>query len=876
MLGIWHCSRRLLCSTTSAGIPKWCGASVTTTVDDEVLDNGTLVAMPVGPCTWDQRSAPMRLAAVRRHRHHHPKTHLALREWDNELHDEIGSSSELSVPTTTVAERVQPRGQHTLREEEADDDVVVEPYNSDVLQAHWSMDNIKNNPDAERSKLRAAAQHRVGADVLALVTDEFRTLREREVQRRRTFLYNLTHPVVTDYTYAGKLLPPPPLAFGRIPEESVQLGTSIMLEQHYTKVRSAPSSSYFFEINDLYMEIVMVGRANAGKSSLINALLGQPELAKTSSTPNCTREVTFYQSVSPEQLNNFANRNPNKLVKLPGGGMQLTFVDLPGFGIEGMSEAWRDNAIACTDSYLGTRRSVNTVLFCIDCAAGLTKTDVKYMEWLENLHGVFWIILTKCDTVPHSRVCSVMRQVYALITKYRRKYRKAFPFVLPVSSRDGTNLEALRGLIAETSGMVPGDRLRKMLYAKAKQAATEAEQLEEGRLWELWNANRAEARKHFLAGRTLRGRRSRGTSRFKLDAGEEAPTRNVPPPAVVRRQCVTLQLSSREKPASLECGTDIAASTKTTHPRERVALPYGGARIKINDGFVDDVMEVEFDKNGEEEEENSVEEEGKKCLGPPGNGEDAPAAAPLLPTERTGGGGGRVTQYLDTLEAMSRAVSKSQLRKMRRQGKAGTTGDDAFPPSRSGASVVCKGPWRGGSSPYVEAATNITPRRNRKNTIRDALRVPHAQRATSSLADTDDGVEQSSVCHPTAEWRARRYATLAHSQNPEAPWEALPALKKKEEDLRQRAAVSKMSKKELESYLKTRGAIISGFDRFENEVTMSKYMTETRNAKTLRQKSQWELNASDKINYRSQPPGLFKAYGEKGSFKPTSRILGVE
>ncbi|CAG9573948.1 conserved hypothetical protein [Leishmania major strain Friedlin] len=391
----------------------------------------------------------------------------------------------------------------------------------------------------EKSEHAHPAARGVGQDVIDLVTDVFTAQRDAEIKKRREVLYELTHPNPIDYTYNGKLVPPPPLSFGQVTEEARALGNRMMLGQTYSLVRQAgtrasaddfdvigssastagrgaaaattvsPASSieaslaaplstfssrhakgygdrtaaapyrsrardanifrdhnYFFEINELYQEVAFAGRACAGKSSLLNALLGQ-HVAKTSSTPNTTRKISFYQSVTPEQLHAFhVKEHHNQLVKLPGGGLQLTFVDLPGYGIEGMSDKWRDAAIELTDAYFGVRRSVNTVLYCMDCERGLTKTDIKYLEWIENVHGACFMVLTKCDSVPHSRVCSVMRQVYALITKHRRKYRKVFPFIIPVSAKDGTNIELLRGLITETAGIIPGDKLRELLQHK--------------------------------------------------------------------------------------------------------------------------------------------------------------------------------------------------------------------------------------------------------------------------------------------------------------------------------------------------------------------------------------------------------------------------
>lgn len=771
-----------------------------------------------------------------------------------------------------------------------DDDVVVEPYTSSVTSPESSGTLFTNI--ATPSSVDAAAKsraHRVGADVVELVTDEFKAVREREVERRRKYLYQLTHPIPTDYTYAGKLLPPPPLAFGQIAEESISLGQQLMLGQHYSKVLSAPSSDYFFEINNLYMEIVMVGRANAGKSSLINSLLGQPEMAKTSSTPNSTREVTFYQSVTPDQLKDFANRNPNKLVKLPGGGLQLTFVDLPGFGIEGMSDAWRDNAIAATDSYLGVRRSVNTVLFCIDCDRGLTKTDITYMEWLENLHGVFFIVLTKCDTVPHSRVCAVMRQVYELITKQRRKFRKAFPFVLPISAKDGTNMDVLRGLIAETSGMIPGDKLRELLMQKTKLAADEAERAEESRLWELWNERRQLSQAQFA--------KMNPHKHMLLSSGSNDPHNNTQSSSRGQQQqqskkSVTLQISS-----SRHSGAGPAGAVARPQ-RPSFDLPYGGGRVRLHDGVhADEAIDVSFDDAGDGHVENdtsiSSAEAKEKIVGTDHSSTTLENAS--SDDHYVGGGaeGGRVSRYLDTLDAWSSSTSKTQQRQAAKRERLERLGiAKPLPPPAQKNVVVFNNTDEHSYAKQASTTSLVEPhraapgwRRRVKNSLKSCQisgapqsqhrhsNVRHNQ-STKSMTTSMESMEREPD-EAMNMWRARRYAGIASRENPEAPWNALTSLKKKEDDLRQRSAVSKMSKKDLAAYLKNRGSIINGFEAFENTVGERKYWNEDRQAQTLRSKAQMELVAQDRINFGSQPPGLFKAYGAKDTFKPTSSIIGL-
>src|SRR5258708_3219095 len=71
-----------------------------------------------------------------------------------------------------------------------------------------------------------------------------------------------------------------------------------------------------------YSEIAFLGRSNVGKSSLINALVGQKGLAYTSNRPGCTQSINFYR------------------VDGVSG-----FVDLPGYGYARVPEevkiAWK-------------------------------------------------------------------------------------------------------------------------------------------------------------------------------------------------------------------------------------------------------------------------------------------------------------------------------------------------------------------------------------------------------------------------------------------------------------------------------------------------------------------------------------------------------
>ena len=86
-------------------------------------------------------------------------------------------------------------------------------------------------------------------------------------------------------------------------------------------------------------EIAVVGRSNVGKSSLINALVGQPGLARTSRTPGRTRLINWFE--------------------IDG---RFHLVDLPGYGYAEVSQAMRESWRPLIETYLDTRTTLAGVL----------------------------------------------------------------------------------------------------------------------------------------------------------------------------------------------------------------------------------------------------------------------------------------------------------------------------------------------------------------------------------------------------------------------------------------------------------------------------------------------------------------------------------
>jgi GTP-binding protein len=123
-------------------------------------------------------------------------------------------------------------------------------------------------------------------------------------------------------------------------------------------------------------EIALAGRSNVGKSSLINALLGRKNLARTSNQPGKTRQMNYY----------LVNDS-------------FYFVDLPGYGYAKVSKSEQEKWGKLIERYLIERKNLLGVLQLIDSRHEPTESDVHMYQWLAQ-QGLFTIVAaTKSDKI---------------------------------------------------------------------------------------------------------------------------------------------------------------------------------------------------------------------------------------------------------------------------------------------------------------------------------------------------------------------------------------------------------------------------------------------------------------------------------------------
>ena len=130
-------------------------------------------------------------------------------------------------------------------------------------------------------------------------------------------------------------------------------------------------------------EYAFIGRSNVGKSSIINAICGQKNLAKTSATPGKTQLINHFEIES----NSASKAKRDKWY----------IVDLPGYGFAKVAQSSRRRWEQMIENYLRKRENLNQVFVLIDSRHSPQKIDLAFVEQLYKWEIPYTLIFTKSD-----------------------------------------------------------------------------------------------------------------------------------------------------------------------------------------------------------------------------------------------------------------------------------------------------------------------------------------------------------------------------------------------------------------------------------------------------------------------------------------------
>jgi GTP-binding protein len=133
-------------------------------------------------------------------------------------------------------------------------------------------------------------------------------------------------------------------------------------------------------------EVALAGRSNVGKSSVLNQLTGNRQLARTSKTPGRTQLINFFET------------------RLGG-----RLVDLPGYGYAKVAKSqkrlWQDHV----EEYLAQRSDLVGVVLVMDIRHAFEPFDEMMLDWARRADVRMHVLLNKADKLKHGARTTVLR-----------------------------------------------------------------------------------------------------------------------------------------------------------------------------------------------------------------------------------------------------------------------------------------------------------------------------------------------------------------------------------------------------------------------------------------------------------------------------------
>jgi GTP-binding protein len=150
-------------------------------------------------------------------------------------------------------------------------------------------------------------------------------------------------------------------------------------------------------------EYAFIGRSNVGKSSLINMLANNKNLAKTSQTPGKTQLINHFIADD-----------------------KWFIVDLPGYGFAKVSKSDREAWEQMIYEYLSQRENLLCIFVLVDSRLEPQKIDLEFMLWLGESQLPFSIVFTKTDKLSASQLKTNVENYKKVLLEYFEEFPRFF------------------------------------------------------------------------------------------------------------------------------------------------------------------------------------------------------------------------------------------------------------------------------------------------------------------------------------------------------------------------------------------------------------------------------------------------------------------
>lgn len=165
-------------------------------------------------------------------------------------------------------------------------------------------------------------------------------------------------------------------------------------------------------LKDGLPQVAFIGRSNVGKSSTINALTKQKDLARTSSTPGRTQEINLF----------LINES-------------FYLVDLPGYGYSSGSKESKEELFELVNWYLFTSGyEQKVIVLIIDANISVTESDLEIIHALEEHNKNIIIAANKIDKIKRSNYQNQIKKIREAVGNHK---------IIPYSSKKGIGINDL-------------------------------------------------------------------------------------------------------------------------------------------------------------------------------------------------------------------------------------------------------------------------------------------------------------------------------------------------------------------------------------------------------------------------------------------------